>query len=177
MRPWFNTWVRKIPVIEPWRRDSLPTPVFIVFPEGSDSKESACNVGDLGWEDPLEEGMATHSCILAWRIPWTEEPGGLPSMGSQRIGHDWAIKHSTGVQWRTSEPQNIFIRCCWILELQYAGIIHFSTSSLHSPLACQSLFLFQKILIIWGKRKLPECCSCHFWKSIYVHLHPAKITF
>ena len=37
----------------------------------------------LGWEDPLEEGMATHSSILAWRIPWTEEPGGLQSMGSQ----------------------------------------------------------------------------------------------
>ena len=39
-------------------------------------------VGSLGWEDPLEEGMATHSSILAWRIPWTEEPGGLQSIGS-----------------------------------------------------------------------------------------------
>ena len=42
----------------------------------------------LGWEDSLEEGMATHSSILAWRIPWTEEPGGLQSMGSQRVGHN-----------------------------------------------------------------------------------------
>jgi len=42
----------------------------------------------LGWEDPLEKGMATHSSILAWRIPWTEEPGGLQSMGSHRVGHD-----------------------------------------------------------------------------------------
>ena len=42
----------------------------------------------LGQEDPLEKGMATHSSILAWRIPWTEEPGGLHSMGSQRVGHD-----------------------------------------------------------------------------------------
>ena len=41
-----------------------------------------------GWEDPLEEGMATHSSILAWRIAWTEEPGGLQSMGSQGIRHD-----------------------------------------------------------------------------------------
>ena len=40
-------------------------------------------IGSLVWEDPLEEGMATHSSILAWRIPWTEEPGGLQSMGSQ----------------------------------------------------------------------------------------------
>jgi len=42
----------------------------------------------LGQEDPLEEGMATHSSILAWRIPWTEEPGELQSMGSQRVIHD-----------------------------------------------------------------------------------------
>ena len=42
-------------------------------------------VGSLGWEDPLEKEMATHTSILAWRIPWTEEPGGLQSMGSQRV--------------------------------------------------------------------------------------------
>ena len=42
----------------------------------------------LGWEDPLEKGMATHSSILAWRIPWTEESGELQFMGSQRVGHD-----------------------------------------------------------------------------------------
>ena len=45
-------------------------------------------VRSLGWEDPLEEEMATHSSILAWRIPWTEEPGGLQSTGLQRVGHD-----------------------------------------------------------------------------------------
>ena len=45
-------------------------------------------VQSLGWEDPLEEGMATDSSILAWRIPWTEEPGGLQSVGLQRVGHD-----------------------------------------------------------------------------------------
>ena len=48
-------------------------------------------VRSLGWEDSLEKEMATHSSILAWRIPWTEEPGGLQSMGSQRVGHDWAF--------------------------------------------------------------------------------------
>ena len=42
----------------------------------------------LGWEDPLEEDMAVHSNLLAWRIPWTEEPGLLQSMGSQSVGHD-----------------------------------------------------------------------------------------
>ena len=45
-------------------------------------------VQSLGWEDRLEEGMATNSSILVWEIPWTEEPGGLQSMGSQRVGHD-----------------------------------------------------------------------------------------
>ena len=45
-------------------------------------------VQSLGWEDPLEEKMATRSRILAWKIPWTEEPGKLQSMGSQRVGHN-----------------------------------------------------------------------------------------
>ena len=45
-------------------------------------------IRSLGWEDPLEKEMATHSSILDWRIPWTEEPGGLQSIGSQRVGHD-----------------------------------------------------------------------------------------
>ena len=45
-------------------------------------------VQSLGWEDPLEKEMATHSSILAWRVPWVEEPGELQSTGSQRVGHD-----------------------------------------------------------------------------------------
>ena len=54
-------------------------------------KESGCSVGDLqylGWEDPLEKEMATHSSVLAWSIPGMAEPGGLPSMGSHRVRHD-----------------------------------------------------------------------------------------
>ena len=45
-------------------------------------------VRSLGWEEPIEEGMGIHSSLLAWRTPWTEEPGGLQSTGSQRVGHD-----------------------------------------------------------------------------------------
>ena len=45
-------------------------------------------VRSLGWEDPLEKGMVSHSSILAWKIPWTEEPGGLQSVGSQRVEHN-----------------------------------------------------------------------------------------
>ena len=64
-----ETLVRFLCQKDPWRMDRLPTPIFLHFPGGSDGKESACNVGDLGWEDSLEEGMATHSSTLPWRIP------------------------------------------------------------------------------------------------------------
>ena len=66
------------------------------FPGGWLGKEFAVQgiqetqVRFLGLEDPLKEGMATHSSILGWRIPWTEEPGRLQSMGSQRVGHEWS---------------------------------------------------------------------------------------
>ena len=60
-------------------------------------KNPSVNAGDiemwiwsLGWENPLEEGMATHSSIPSWRIPWTEEPAGLQSTGSHRVRHDWS---------------------------------------------------------------------------------------
>ena len=63
------------------------------IPGGASGKEPSCQCrckrrGFDPWEDPLEEGMATHSSILTWRIPWTEEPGGLQSVGSHRVGHD-----------------------------------------------------------------------------------------
>ena len=62
------------------------------FPGSLDGKASAymweTQVRSLGWEDPLEKEMETHSSIHDWKIPWTEEPGGLRSMGSQRVGHD-----------------------------------------------------------------------------------------
>ena len=69
-----------------------PPSCYKGFPGGTEGKESACNAGDPGsiprQGDPLEKGMATNSCILAWRIPWTEEPGQLQSTGSQRVAHD-----------------------------------------------------------------------------------------
>ena len=74
---------------------SISLPVQISFPSGSAVKNlpalqevQEMLVRSLGWEDPLEEGTATHSSILAWRIPWTEEPGGLQSIGLQSVGHD-----------------------------------------------------------------------------------------
>ena len=68
------------------------------FPGRSDGKGSACNVNDLGSslgrEDPLENEVATHSSILAWRVQRMEEPGRLQSMGSQRVKHNWAASLS-----------------------------------------------------------------------------------
>ena len=62
-------------------------------------------VWSLGWEDPLEKEKATHSSILAWRIPWTGEPGRLQSIGSQRVGHDWET--GTGIHSRgLTDKQN-----------------------------------------------------------------------
>ena len=60
-------------------------------------------VQSLGREDSLEKGMATHSSILAWRIPWTEEPGGPQSMGSQRVGYNWATSLSLSLKKRTEQ--------------------------------------------------------------------------
>ena len=78
----YNKWVNKI--------------VYCVSSVASD-KESACNAGDTGGmgsiprsERPLEEGLAPHSSILAWRISWTEKPGKLQSMESQRVRHEWS---------------------------------------------------------------------------------------
>ena len=124
---WNLFWVGEFP----WKRDRLPTPIFLGFSGGSDGKESACNtegpgsipgsgspgerigyplqyswaslvaqmvknppameetwVRPIRWEDPLEEDMATHSSILAWKIPWTEEGDGLRVMVLQRVRHN-----------------------------------------------------------------------------------------
>ena len=69
--------------------------VYRELPWWLNGKESAASAGDardLGGEDPLEEEMATHASIIAWEIPWREEPGGLQSMGSQKVGHYLATK-------------------------------------------------------------------------------------
>ena len=79
-----------------------PPPYYLTtgFPGGTSGKESPCQgrrqetrVQSLGREDPLEKEMATHSSILAWTIPWTEEAGGLPSMGSWRVRHNWPCRY------------------------------------------------------------------------------------
>ena len=91
---------------------------------GSDGKASAYNEGDpvwfLGREDPLEREMAIHSSTLAWKIPWTEEPDRLQSMGSQRVGHDWATSlHFTSLHFNEHLIPNVR----WILYRRREGIL------------------------------------------------------
>ena len=83
----------------------------------------------LGWEDPLEEGTVTHSSIFAWRIPWTEEPGGLQSMGLQR-SHTWLKRHSTCI-YMLSITHFIFYLFLVEIKLVYY-IICFSCPTCHS---------------------------------------------
>ena len=67
-------------------------------------------VWSLGWEDSLEKGMATQSSILAWRIPWTDEPGRLWSMGLQRVRHNWAINvHKHTFCWNPFTSNNLSV--------------------------------------------------------------------
>ena len=70
-------------------------------------------VWSLGWEDPLEMGMATHSNILVWRILWIEEPGGLQSMGSQRVRQDWATTTVSKMLLHTTEKSFMKGRVNW----------------------------------------------------------------
>ena len=85
---------------------------FLSFPGGSDGKASAYNARDPGsnpgWGRSPGERNGNHSGILVWRIPWTEEPAGLQSMGSQRVGHDWPT--SLRRNWTTNVPGGRHLR-------------------------------------------------------------------
>ena len=78
----------------PWRRDRLSIPVFLGFPGGSDGKESACNVGDLGSIPVLGRSRGRGHVFLPGESSWTEETGGLQSMGSQRVRQTEQLSHS-----------------------------------------------------------------------------------
>ena len=107
-------------------------------------------VQSLGQEDPLEKEMATHSSILAWRIPWTEEPGGLQSTGSQRVGHDWATSLSL------------------LLYLQSRN--DFLLISPHTH-ASQSFYIF-----FFPPACTPACLYSYVYSHIFIHMFPSVHT-
>ena len=86
-------------------------------------------VRSLGWEDPLEKGMATHSSILAWRILWTEEPGGLQSMGSQRVTHRPAGSESSCLQ----DAQEVHM---WAAPFKFLPWLHAESSGHYENTWC-----------------------------------------
>ena len=97
-------------------------------------------VRSLGWEDPLEEGLATHSSILVWRITWTEEPGRLQSKGLQRVGHHW----NDLAQTHTRE----ILRLIWMEKRsslsKFSPFILFQS---HSPVVFPSYYTFKIVLV------------------------------
>ena len=118
------------------------------LPQQLNGKEFACNAGDaemqvrfLGGEDPLEEEMAIHSSILAWEIPWREKPGGLQSMGLQRVGHDWVTK-----QQRTSILFSIVAVPIYIPTNSVEGFPLFYTLSSKKCLGFSWPFILSQVL-------------------------------
>ena len=116
-------------------------------------------VWSLGWEDPLEKEMATHSSTLAWKIPWTEKPGRLQSMGLQRVGHDWATFlsflsfHDLKWKWK-------FLSRVWLFETSWTRAfqapLSMEFSSKKTEVFCHSLL--QEIFPTQGSNSgLPHC--------------------
>ena len=93
---WYNTMTKEM-------IQRMCLPYTWGFPGGSVVRnppgKRGMRVGSLGQEDPLEKERATHSSIFAWKIPWTEELGGLQPTGSQRVGHKWPTEHVTEPMW------------------------------------------------------------------------------
>ena len=109
----------------------------------------------LGWKDPLEEGMATYSRILAGRIPWTEESGGLQSMGSQRVGHDWVTEHThTHTYACAGGPE-----CSFQRNISFFFAVNLS----FSPLPLNTLPLVSWILFL--SSIFHSLCMALFWTS------------
>ena len=152
--------------------------ISLGFPGGSSGKESACNVGDLGLipglgrspgGDPLEEGMAIHYSILAWRIPWTKESGRLQSMGLQRVGQDWATKHTSSI---SLEKTHFVPFYGWV-------IFHCVCGGCVCVCVWHLLYTF---ICWWAPTLLPcpgycrQCCfeprdACVFWKHDFLGIY------
>ena len=112
-------------------------------------------VWSLGWEDSLEEGMATHSSILAWKIPWTEKPSGVQSMGSKRIPHnwsDWAHMHA----WI-----KLFIQTTQHVVTAQLIVNYIPSSDPHFPKFCIDL---------------PSSVDLFFWNILVLLIRPKSVS-
>ena len=137
---------------------------------------AARDLGSIpGWEDLQEKGMATHSTILTWRIPWTKEPSRLWSMGSQRVGHDWATNSCTFCLRHLCELE--------ILALPLFCELKLGTSSFSLPLynQCASFYvvsLSKELLkqLKWAKRsKVRSSTKSDFTSVLCLHMINAQL--
>ena len=149
------------------------------FPGGASGKERACQGSrHKSWvrspyqEDPLEEEMAAHSSILVWRIPWTEEPGRLSSMRSQRVRHDWSDWPHTAGLWRRTNICLflLLLPLLWEIIKKKKKMLRFMSKSIlpKTPLEFYSiLFSFRSLIhfefiFVYG---VTECSRfCHLQK-------------
>ena len=134
-------------------------------------------VWTLGQEDSLEKEMANHYSILAWRITWTEEPGGLPSMESQRVGHDWATNththtHSTyliGLLWRVNESVHIMLWSQCLARASTDKCFHALLSTVISHYHITIIITTTNAIILLTISIIPEWWRWRliFWLTLY----------
>ena len=152
------------------KSDELPFSLNVTYPRASLVAQRVKRlfamwetwVWSLGWEDPLEKEMAAHSSTLAWEIPWTEEPGGLQSMGSQRVKHDWVTERA-----RTHFYLHIFqcvgyspqLKTCW---KHHILIVSSQDKECRAAVAMRrkSMFIFHLFAIKSELRKLSHWMPC-----------------
>ena len=111
-------------------------------------------VSSLGWEDLLEKEMATHSSILAWKIPWTEKPGRLQSMGSQRFGHNWATSLSLSLSLSLSQGCHFG----WYIILSSYLWIYNSRTVFCTPLVASCGILILHLVFFYKQLQYPTYC-------------------
>jgi len=124
-------------------------------------------VRSLGREDPLEEGMATHSSVLAWRIPWTEEPGGLQSMGLQRIRHDWVTKQQYVLR--------MLMRPIFQLIFPWMDLFRKKIRSISVLFIYLFILLYSIVLVLPYINSIRHGCTCVLYPEPPSHLPPHTI--
>ena len=114
-------------------------------------------VWSLGWEDPLKQEMAIHPSILAWKIPWTRWPGGLQSIVSQRVRHDWVTEHAHVIETCT-------VSAMWMVELRFRLVKQPAQGHTATELRCQhkSGWLWSPLSFLYGVILFPYATPVMF---------------
>ena len=130
-------------------------------------------VWSLVWEDPLEKEIAPHSSTLAWKIPWTEEPGRLQSMGLHRVGHDWA----TSLSVVASGGLLAVIAISWLVEASPGVLLHLHVVLLLCVCVCSHVLFLKGHPSYWIRNPLHSSMTSCWLITSAVTLLPCKVTF